>query len=91
MNFSDQVALARDGVDKPDRFVQRSDGPHIIIFDAKGKPFHIGVKPKFHPHPMHGLKARLLAVSNALYNRIDYRDGGSFAEPHTSRHAGWKP
>lgn len=66
---SDAVALARDGVDKPDRLPQRS-----LI-----------------PHRLYGLPARLLARSNAVYDKVDYRDGGSFAEPHTSRHAGWKP
>lgn len=43
----------------------------------------------FIPRRVDGLAARLLAASNALYNRIDYRDGGSFAEPGTTRHAGW--
>lgn len=43
----------------------------------------------FHPYRLHGLAARLLRSSNALYNKIDYRDGGSFAEPGTTHHAGF--
>lgn len=67
--LSDHVALARDNVDKPDRFPQRNLTPSRLF----------------------GHAARLLARSNAVYGKVDYRDGGSLAEPHTSRHAGWKP
>ena len=33
------------------------------------------------------LALRLLSASNALYDRVDYSCGGSFAEPGTTRHA----
>ncbi len=42
------------------------------------------------PHRLSGLSLRLMKASNALYNRIDYRDGGTFAEPFTTRHTGWQ-
>ena len=48
-------------------------------------------RPAFVPHRVTGLSARLMAASNALYNRIDYRDGGTFAEVGQTRHAGWRP
>ena len=35
-----------------------------------------------------GLAARLLSASNALYDRVDYSSGGSFAEVGTTRHWG---
>lgn len=41
----------------------------------------------FTPHRLYGLAARLLARSNAVYDKVDYRDGGSFAEPGTTKHA----
>lgn len=66
---ADSVALAVDGVDKPDRLPQRN-----IV-----------------PHRLYGLAARLLARSNAVYDKVDYRDSGSFSEVGATRHAGWNP
>ena len=43
---------------------------------------------KFDPRrPISPLGKRLLASSNALYDRVDYGSGGTFAEPGTTRHA----
>lgn len=43
------------------------------------------------PHRLYGLAARCLASSNAVEDRPAHLRDGHFAEPHTSRHAGWKP
>lgn len=66
---NDAVALAVDGMDKPDRFPQRNLTPSRLF----------------------GLAARCLASSNAVEDRPAHLRDGHFAEPHTSRHAGWKP
>lgn len=43
------------------------------------------------PRRLYGLAARLLARPNAVYDKVDYRDSGSFSEVEATRHAGWKP
>lgn len=68
---ADAVALAADGADNCAVLIHRT----------------LGLKSKFVPHRLRGLAARCLASSNAVYDKIDYCDGGSFAEVGASRHA----
>lgn len=51
--------------------------------DGVDKP---GWRTLFVPHRVTGLAARLMAASNAMYDRIDYRDSGSFSEVGATRH-----
>lgn len=67
---ADAVALAADGVDRGVALIDRPSG----------------LKTQFAPHRLRGLAARCLASSNAVYDKIDYCDGGSFAEVGASRH-----